>query len=221
MENASELSKNFTVYVPDLPGFGFSQPLIGHYHIPELAEFVDNFANHLGLENFHLVGHSLGGGIAIKYVLQFPQKVKKLVLVSSMCLGKEIAWWTRLLSQPTFVKSIMAVVTGVFEGVRWIVERCYSGIKLVLPFTVTSILIGSAMTTIEEQAIVFVNHLSLIMVPTLVVWGARDSIVPSEQAHAAAQLIPHCEVKIFEGSGHNVYKQRIDEFSQLVIEFLG
>ncbi|NIQ74834.1 MAG: alpha/beta fold hydrolase, partial [Phycisphaerae bacterium] len=86
----AELSKYYTVYVPDLPGFGRSQPMDGDCHIPELVEFVDDFSDELGLEKFHLIGHSLGGGIALSYVLRFPHKIMKLVLVSSMFLGREV-----------------------------------------------------------------------------------------------------------------------------------
>src|SRR4030043_2429098 len=60
LKNVEALADKYTVYVPDLPGFGGSQPLDGHYYIPELAEFVDGFSNNLGLEKFHIAGHSLG-----------------------------------------------------------------------------------------------------------------------------------------------------------------
>ncbi|MFC2032241.1 alpha/beta fold hydrolase [Chloroflexota bacterium] len=52
MDSASELSKNYTVYLPNMPGFGFSQPLVGDYYLPDLVEFVDNFADTLGLVSF-------------------------------------------------------------------------------------------------------------------------------------------------------------------------
>ncbi|MFC1956444.1 alpha/beta fold hydrolase, partial [Chloroflexota bacterium] len=60
--NMVELCGNYTVYIPDLPGFGQSQPMKGDYYIPELIEFVNDFAHKLELKNFHLMGHSLGGG---------------------------------------------------------------------------------------------------------------------------------------------------------------
>ena len=221
IENASELSKDYTVYLPDLPGFGQSKALVGDYHIPELVEFVDDFAHNVGIESFHLVGHSLGGSIAANYALRSPHKVKKLVLVSSMCLGKEIAWWVRLLSHSTFIKSIGCAIVNVLRGVKWIAENLFRQVEFVLPLSEASIVIGGSLTTLKEQTIVLLNQLSGIMVPTLVVWGARDPIVPAKQAYAAAQLIPHCQVKVFEGSGHSVYRQRIDEFSQLVTDFLG
>src|SRR4030042_1734498 len=67
LNNVAELADKYTVYVPDLPGFGESQPLEGDYYIPELTEFVDGFSDKLGLGSFHLVGHSIGGGVALNY----------------------------------------------------------------------------------------------------------------------------------------------------------
>jgi len=58
-------------------------------------------------------------------------------------------------------------------------------------------------------------------VPTLVVWGGKDPIVPARQAYAAAELIPDCQVKIFEDSGHSVYRDKLAEFSQVLTKFLG
>jgi len=221
MENASELIKDYTVYLPDLPGFGRSKPLVGDYYIPELVEFVDNFAHNLGLESFHLIGHSFGGGVALNYVLRFPQKVKKLVLISSMCLGKEISWWVRLLSRSAFIKSIGFPIIGIFRVVKWVAEKLFHGVEFVLPLSEASIVIGNSMTTLKEQTMVLLNKLSEIMVPTLVVWGARDPIVPARQAYAAARLIPCCQVKVFESCGHSVYKEKIWEFSRLLAGFLG
>ena len=85
------LAEDYTIYVPDLPGFGRSQELAGNYHIPEMVKFVDGFLDEIGLDNFHLMGHSLGGGIALSFALESQHKIKKLVLVNSMFLGREIA----------------------------------------------------------------------------------------------------------------------------------
>lgn len=221
MENLAELARNHTIYVPDLPGFGRSQPMNGDCYIPELVAFVDEFACALGLEKFHLVGHSLGGGVALSYVLRFPQKIMKLVLVSSMCMGREVALWVRFLSCSPLVRSIGAVATGIMRGVKWVAERLFSGLEFIPPLSRTSIDLGSSMTTLREQTTVLVNQLSEIMVLTLVVWGANDSIVPVKHAYTAGKLIPTCKVKVFEGCGHSVYRQRILEFSILLIAFLG
>ena len=220
-ENMEELSGSYTVYVPDLPGFGHSQRIDGDYYIPELVEFVDEFSHNLGLKSFHLMGHSLGGGVALSYALKFPHKVTKLVLVSSLCLGREIALWVRFLSVRAMCRSIGKAALGVLRAVKWVADLLLAPAKFVLPLAWASVHLGSSVTTIKEQTIVLIDRLSEIMVPTLVVWGAKDPIVPVSQAYAAAQLIPDCQVKVFEDGGHSVYKQKLREFSHLLRRFLG
>lgn len=221
MKNMAELSKNYTVYVPDLPGFGRSQPIDGNYYILELVEFVDEFLHNLGLKSFHLMGHSLGGGIALSYALRFPHKIKKLVLVSSMCLGREIALWVRFLSTPVLCRSIGEAAHVILRAVKWLADLLFASVEFVNPLSRASIRLGSNVTTLKEQTTVLIHRLSEIMVPTLVVWGAKDSILPVKQAYAAAELIPDCQVKVFEDCGHNVYRDKIPEFSRLLTGFLG
>ncbi|MFC1908971.1 alpha/beta fold hydrolase [Chloroflexota bacterium] len=220
-ENMVELLENYTVYVPDLLGFGDSQSFEGDYFIPEMARFVDEFSHKLGLESFHLMGHSLGGGIALSYALSFPHKIKKLVLVSSMCLGREIALWVRFLSSRVLCRAIGGTTLVILRGVKRLAKFFYDPVEFAEPFCRASIHLGSSLTSLTEQTMVFLNRLSEIMVPTLVIWGAKDPIVPFQQAYAAAQLIPDCQVKVFDDCGHSVYRQKIPEFSRLLSVFLG
>ena len=220
-ENMAELSRSYTVYVPDLPGFGSSQSIDGDYYIPELVEFVDKFSHSLGLESFHLMGHSLGGGIALSYALEFPNRIKKLVLVSSMCLGREIALWVRFLSNSLICRGIGKGVMAILRGVKWVVSKLFAGVVFAMPMSKFSMSLGTKITTFTEQTTVLAHRLSELIMPTLVVWGAKDPILPVRQAYAAAQLIPDCQVKVFEDCGHSVYRQKIPEFSQLLTGFLG
>lgn len=220
LQNAIELSQHYTVYIPDLPGFGRSQPIDGDYYIPELVEFMNEFSHNLGLRSFHLVGHSLGGGIALSYVLRFPYKVKKLVLVSSLCLGREIALWVRFLSALALCRSIRKAALAVLRGVKWLADLLLAPLEFVIPLTWASMCLGGSVVTLKEQTTVLTNRLSEILVPTLVVWGAKDPIVPVKQAYNAAQLIPDCQLYVFESAGHSVYKQKVEEFSQLLASFL-
>ena len=219
MKNIVALAERYTVYAPDLPGFGDSQPLAGEYYIPELAEFVGSFSDCLELENFHLVGHSLGGGIALNYALESPHKIKKLVLVSSLCLGTEIALWVRLLSLPA--RSIGTAILAILRGIKWLVRALLIPVEFVVPLSFTSVNLGSNITTFKEQTLVLANRLSEIVMPTLLVWGARDPIVPVRHAYAAAQMIPDCQLRVFEGRGHNVHRDEIREFSKVLTGFLG
>jgi pimeloyl-ACP methyl ester carboxylesterase len=219
LKNIEALANNYKVYIPDLPGFGGSQPLDGDYYVPELTEFVESFAENLGLQHYYLVGHSIGGGIALSCALKSPQKVKKLVLVSSLCLGKEIALWVRVLTLPMRVTT--AVLMALFRIIGWLVKALLIPIDLVLPTSRARVHLGRSITTFKEQTLVLANRLSELVMPTLVVWGAKDEIVPVRHAYAAAQVIPDCQLKVFAGCGHDVHRDKLREFSRLLTGFLG
>jgi pimeloyl-ACP methyl ester carboxylesterase len=218
--NIEALAENYTVYAPDLPGYGASQPLIGDYYIPELTGFVNNFSRNLGLNRFNLVGHSLGGGIALNYALEFPQRVKKLVLVSSLCLGSEIAFWVRLLSVPALLRSVGAMTMAVLKSIKWILDTLVQGVEFIMPLSPASVTIGGSITTLHQQTLVLANRLSEIIMPTLLVWGGRDPIVPVQHAYAAAEVIPDCRLKVFENRGHNVHRDELSQFSSVLTDFL-
>jgi pimeloyl-ACP methyl ester carboxylesterase len=219
--NIAELAEKYTVYAPDLPGYGGSQPLDGDYFIPELSDFVDRFARSLGLEEFHLVGHSLGGGIALDYALKSPHKIKKLVLVSSLCLGREIAFWVRLLSIPALLRFLGSAVMGVFKGITWVIKTLLIPVEFIIPLSPASMIIGGSITTFKEQTLVLAHRLSEVVMPTLLVWGAKDPIVPVRHAYTSAQVIPDCQVKVFEKRGHNVHRDELKQFSSILTGFLG
>ena len=220
VQNVAELSQHYRIYVPDLPGFGHSQTMEGDYGISEFVEFVEDFTRSLGLKRFHLVGHSIGGGIALRYALKFPHRISKLVLVSSMFLGKEIALWVTVLSSCTLCRSLGIAAAIILKAVKRLVNLVYAPLKFVNPLPRAKVNFGTAVTTFREQAAVLVNQLSELMVPTLLVWGANDGIVPVSNAYDAAQLIPDCQLHVFEDCGHSVYKQKVKEFSHLLTTFL-
>jgi len=218
-QNAEALSGNYRVYIPDLPGFGRSDSVNDRFRLWEFVDFVDNFTTALDLDDFYLIGHSIGGGIALHYALKFQKKVKGLVLISSWCLGPETALWVRFLSQPIFCKYFGEAILACSNGVEWIARQFYSSIKFDNPFSHVNMDIGRTMMNVKGQTTVLLNKLSQLFVPTLLVWGSKDRIVPAHQAYIAAELIPDCQLKIFRGAGHSVYRERIEEFSAMMDAF--
>jgi pimeloyl-ACP methyl ester carboxylesterase len=93
--------------------------------LPELVSFVEDFAVGLGLERFHLVGHSIGGSIALDYALSYPHRLNRLVLVSSFGLGNRIALWIRVLSASPFIRSLGRATQAVFRWVRRVGGQLY------------------------------------------------------------------------------------------------
>ena len=218
LENAIELSRYYRVYVPDLPGLGHSQPISDDFHVLEFVEFVKGFSNKLGLKCFHLLGHSIGGAIVLHYALRFPHEVKSLILVNSMCLGREIALWVRLVSSLIFCLGEAALI--VLKALAWLIRLFFAPFEFATPLPRFRIGLGKSITTLGGQTSVLVNRLSELIMPTLLVWGARDGIIPTSHAYTAAKLIPHCQLCVFEDCGHSVYRQKVHEFSQLLIGFL-
>ena len=101
---------------------------------------------------------------------------------------------------------IGAVAIAVLKGVKWVAGSLSAPFEFVHPVSKASIHRGCNLITLKEQTTVLIHRLSEIMGPTLIVWGAKDPILPVRQAYAAAQLIPDCQVKIFKDGGHSVYR---------------
>lgn len=220
IKNIEVLAEKYTVYAPDLPGYGGSQPLDGRYYIPELAEFIEVFTKELGLEKFYLVGHSLGGGIALDFALKFPEKIRKLVLVSSLCLGREIGLWLRFLSIPAIIKTLSKIFLGITRGIVWVVDQ-FNPARMVMGMTPAAVRVGTSITTWHEQTLILEKRLPEVKMPTLLVWGGRDPVVPVMQAYRAAKVIPDCSIQVFKKRGHNVHRDELQEFSAILKHFLG
>jgi pimeloyl-ACP methyl ester carboxylesterase len=219
LANMEVLAEKYKVYAPDLPGYGGSAPLDGKYYVPELSNFIKRFTERLGLEKFYLMGHSLGGGVALNFAINYPDKTRKLVLVSSICLGSEIALWLRLLSIPGIIKALGSVFSAVMAGIKWVTEQLNPA-RYIMALSPAAVTVGSKISTFREQTLSLEKRLPEVKMPTLLVWGSRDPIVPVMQAYRAALAIPNCIVKVFEKRGHNVHRDELKEFSIILRQFL-
>ncbi len=221
LRSAAELSRYYRVYVPDLPGYGNSQSMGDNFDLPELVSFVEDFSASLGLERFHLVGHSIGGSIALDYALNYPYRVERLVLVSSFGLGNRVALWIRVFSASSFIRSLGRAAQALFRWVRRVGGQFYRPAAFINPLPPIKMDMGRYIHSLSGQERILSNRLTKLEVPTLLVWGARDNIVSVRNAYAAARLIPDCQLQVFEECGHSVYKQNIAGFSEVLVRFLG
>ncbi len=220
--NLQKLAKKYTVFAPDMPGFGMSQAVERDFFIHEMVDFVDMFAKHVGLQKFHLLGHSFGGAIALNYSLRFPFKVTKLVLVSSMFLGREVAIWVWLFTRKLVLQPAGWLVLNVLRFLKWFRYKSSRNTHYEeASITKASINIGKCVTTLKDQATIMTKKLPGLLIPTLLVWGEKDRIVPCKHAHQASKIIPDCRVKIFRGVGHSIYRDKLEEFSMVIGKFLG
>jgi 4,5:9,10-diseco-3-hydroxy-5,9,17-trioxoandrosta-1(10),2-diene-4-oate hydrolase len=199
------------------------------------GRFLRNFLAAVGIERTSLVGHSLGGGIALRFCQDNPKQVDRLILASSAGLGQEISLPLRIASLPFMEYVIMKPTFPVFRLIlhRLVFDpasitdefaRVYYGL-LFQPGTLralTGILravctIGGARPGIVEP---IRKRLGTITAPTLVLWGRQDRILPVRHGIDAAEKIPGARLHIFEHCGHMPNIEYPEEFNRLLVEFL-
>lgn len=235
MDNIVALAQHHRVYAVDLVGFGRSDKPATSYSLSFLAQFLKDFMNALIIERASLIGCSMGGGVALQFALTFPEKLEKLVLISTIGLGKETALIFRLVAFPVIgellTHSSRTGVTRSFKQVMYdptliteeLVENTYQ--MSVLPGAKRALL--SAVRTnakyfglSSNNSNPIVNKLTTIAAPTLIIWGQQDRIIPVSHAYVATKNLPNARLHIFERCGHWPSLEYSEEFNNRVLEFL-
>jgi len=137
-----------------------------------------------------------------------------------MCLGKEIALWIRVLSSSILCRYLGLAAAITLKAIKWLVDIVCAPLQFMNPLPLVKVNLGKNITTIEEQTMVVVNQLASLVMPTLLVWGAKDGIVPVSHSYSAAKLIPDCQLHVFEDCGHSVHREKPEELSRLLAQFL-
>ena len=213
------LAEQATVLAVDLPGHGASGPAGGDYSLGSLASGLRDVLTALGHERATLVGHSLGGGIALQFSYQFPELTERLVLVSSGGLGLEVNAALRAASLPgaNLFLSLTAEAarrsSELARGVRRATHlpstpgldelaRSYASLadpdrRAAFLATVRSVVGLNGQTVRAGDRLYLAEDL-----PVLLIWGAEDSIIPVQHAQAAHDLLPHSTLAVFDGVHH-------------------
>ena len=235
VNNVEPLAKRHKVYAPDLIGFGRSDKPGPSFSPLDYTRFLDDFMNTLSIDRASLVGQSLGGGIALQYTLQFPQRVNKLVLVDSAGLGKEVIWTLRLMSLP-LVGELFSYPSR--KGVEFVFKLSVRNRALITKdfvelyynlfsqpgfrkfFLRLLRLIVNARGAREEILAPIMNNLYKITQPVFIIWGDKDRVLPLKHGYLAKEKLPNSRLKIMERCGHIPFFEKSDEFNRLVLEFL-
>lgn len=232
------LAERHTVLAPDLLGHGESAKPRGDYSLGAFASGIRDLMVAVGIERATIVGHSLGGGVAMQMAYQFPQRCERLVLVASGGLGKEVSILLRavglpgselvmpILLHPAIADALESIGStlgrgGLRMGVRgreiW---RSYRGLtetrgRMAFIHTVRSVI------DVRGQRVSARDRLYLAgEVPTLIVWGDQDRIIPVEHAYAAHELMPGSELVVVPGAGHFVPFETPEPFLDALEGFL-
>lgn len=228
------LAREHTVIVPDLPGHGQSAPGGGDYSVGGLAAGLRDLLLVLGHERATLVGHSLGGGVAMQFTYQFPEIVERLVLVSSGGLGPEVSLLLRAAALPgagTFIAATAPVVQRLGAGLRRVerhgpstdITEVVHGYGLLAGHERRAAFLATVRSVIGigGQRVSAVDRLYLAeAVPVLIVWGARDRLVPVHHGEQAHRDIPGSRLEVFEKAGHLPQLEEPDRFVAVLEQFL-
>jgi pimeloyl-ACP methyl ester carboxylesterase len=188
------LSHRYSLYAPDLIGFGLSDRNQDGYYLSDFTDFILGFMETLGLEQSVLVGHSFGGRLCLEIALSYPQKVGKLVLLDAAGLGK------------------ISILGNIILTGFWAVRRL---LRLRQPFPKFLAREG------EDTQWLCVDKLPEIRMPTLIVWKRLDPYLPLALARRAEALIPRAHLVVLPGYGHAPHGQNKDAFNSLLLDFLG
>jgi pimeloyl-ACP methyl ester carboxylesterase len=231
------LEARHTVIAPDLLGHGESAKPPGDYSLGAYANQIRDLLEALGQGPCTMVGHSLGGGVAMQFVYQFPERCDRLVLVSSGGLGREVHAILRAAVLPgagiflPWLASVAALGIGVLikamaklglkesaalgEAWRNFVSLENPEARRVFLQTVRGVIdVGGQHVSAEDKL-----YLSEGL-PTMIVWGERDPLIPVAHALRAHKLISGSRLEIFPRAGHYPYLDDPERFASVLLDFL-
>lgn len=228
---AAELARDRAVLLLDLPGHGRSARPDATYSLLWYAHIVGCWLDALGFEAVDVVGHSFGGGIAQMLLLERRKRVRRLILVASGGLGKEISAPLRLASIPFVVEHLGQPFMGM--GTR-LALRAQGGMTDddLDELVALNAAPGSARAfsrTVRDvidwhgQRRNFADRAHEVgdLPPIAVFWGDHDTIIPMEHGERFAASMPGVRFVRFAGCGHYLHRERPDAFVRSVREFLG
>jgi pimeloyl-ACP methyl ester carboxylesterase len=232
------LAERYTVIAPDLLGHGESAKPRGDYSLGAYASGIRDLLGVLGHDRATVVGHSLGGGIAMQFAYQFPQMAERLVLVASGGLGKEVTPLLRALTIPGTEYVLPVVLRRELHDVLGVAGRAFGrfGVRAD-PFLTEVWQAWARLTDVRAQR-AFIHTIRAVIdiagqrvsardrlylaheVPTMIVWGDRDQVIPVSHAHIAHELIPGSRLEVVEGAGHFLPIERPELLDRLLRDFL-
>lgn len=232
------LARNYTVVAPDLLGHGRSDKPRADYSVAGYANAMRDLLSVLGIERATVVGHSLGGGVAMQFAYQYPERCERLVLVSSGGVCQEVHPLLRLGSTPaaTWVLPLLSLRVarlggvGVLRLLAWLdtdvgrdVDEWVRVFDALPDATARRAFVRTlrAVVDLRGQVITMLDRCYLTRgMPTLLVWGARDGVIPFHHARVAHAAMPGSRLEVFRQAGHFPHHTDQRRFLSLLEDFI-
>jgi pimeloyl-ACP methyl ester carboxylesterase len=226
------------IIIPDLVGHGSSAAPWADYSLGSYATGIRDLLAALGHDHATIVGHSLGGGVVQQFAWQFPQHCDRLVLVDTGGLGREVNpvmraatlpgadWVLPLMIDPRVVGVVDALahrahrVLPRLSGSTLEAARSFASLtdpvhRRAFLHTVRSVIDWGGQRVNASSRLYLLEGL-----PTLIIWGTADTMIPVEHAHRAHDLIPGSRLELIDGAGHFPHHDQPERFTELLTDFL-
>jgi len=232
------LARRYTVIAPDLLGHGLSDKPRADYSVGGYANGMRDLLTVLGIDKVTVVGHSFGGGVAMQFAYQFPERTERMILVAPGGLGAEVSPAIRAITVPGFGQ-VMSVVTlpvvrhlttaglhalsatGLprvrdLDEVAYVIDsfkdkRARAAIRHVVSAVVDW---RGQIVTMADRA-----YLTAAM-PMCVIWGSEDAVIPVQHAAIAEEIAPGATVELIQNAGHFPHKDHPQRFVTIVDDFV-
>lgn len=234
----SPLAERVHVIAPDLLGHGDSDKPTGDYSLGSLASDLRDLLDYLGHERVTIVGHSLGGGVAMQFAYQYPERCERVVLVCSGGLGREVSWVLRVATLPGADLVLPLIANSRIRTAGNAVARLLHKLEFRPRPSMVELARGYASLSDSSNRAAFLHTLRSVVEPggqrvhagnrhylaagrpTLIIWGAEDPVIPLAHAHAAHADLPGSHLEVFEQSHHFPHMDEPARFARVLLHFL-
>ncbi len=236
---AMRLAERYTVIAPDLIGHGDSAAVRGDYSLGAHAASIRDMLAVIGIDRATIVGHSLGGGVAMQFFYQFPQRTERLVLVSSGGLGHEVSPLLRSAALPG-MNGVLALLAHrrILDAVAVLGQRLRERgnskgvyvqaiVRALRPLEQPGARAAflhtlRAVIDVHGQRVSAVDRLYLLdsIMPTLVVWGERDNTIPLEHGRAMHEAVPHSHFATLPKAAHFPHLEDPEGLARVLRDFI-
>ena len=237
----SSLARRFTVIAPDLLGHGESDKPRADYSVAAYANGMRDLLSVLGIDRATVIGHSLGGGVAMQFAYQFPHMVERLVLVGSGGVTRDVNIALRIASLPVGAEALALLrlplvmpalraagrLLGAVVGSTGMGRDIPTMLRILadLPEPTASAAFTRTLRAVVDwrgQVVTMLDRCYLTeSVPVLLVWGEDDSVIPVSHAMMAHAAMPGSRLEIFGNSGHFPFHDDPARFVESVTSFIG
>lgn len=216
VEVAERISRaGYEVIVPDMPGFGKSDPLLMPWDTNRYINWLEGFIKELNLKDYYLLGHSFGGALASKMAVKKPQEIKKLFLVSAACIRKKTGLEA---NKKKFFKKIAKIIKNFYflPYYNFFRKAVYKFIIRKSDYVHLSGFLKETYLNIINEDLSF--HLPFIKVPTVVIWGEKDNLTPIGEGQVIAHKIKGSKLVVIANAGHDLNRKQPEILAEKILE---